>query len=161
MPEQEVLENNEQQSEMSEPKEQEVSGLQIQLDELNDKLLRCYAEKENLKKRYEKEKQQTIKFANEKIASDLLETLDNFEHSLKVEMSEEVFKGIKMIHAGLLNTLKKHNITETPYDEFNPDYHQAISQVDGDKSGEIVEIHRKGYLIHDRLLRPAMVTVSK
>lgn len=131
-------------------------------NEYKDKYLRVSAEATNFKRRVEKEKETAVKFANEKIARDLLLTLDNFENALKVEMSNDVRMGIELIYKGLIDTLKKYNISECQNDIFDPQMHDAVSMVEvGMPSNSIVEVLRKGYFLEDRLLRPATVIVSR
>ena len=133
-----------------------------EVNDYKDKYYRAVAETENIKKRVERDKTQAIKFANEKFARDLLETLDDFENCLKVEMDDDIRTGIELIYRGLLKTLEKNKVKECVYEIFDPQIHEAISSVDSDQeSNTIVEIFRKGYMIEDKLLRPAMVSVSR
>lgn len=133
-----------------------------ELNDYKDKYYRAVAESENIKKRVERDKTQAIKFANEKFARDLLETLDDFENCLKVEMDDDIRTGIELIYRGLLKTLEKNKVKECVYETFDPQIHEAISSVESDQeSNTIVEIFRKGYMIEDKLLRPAMVSVSR
>ena len=133
-----------------------------EVNDYKDKYYRAVAETENIKKRVERDKTQAIKFANEKFARDLLETLDDFENCLKVEMNDDIRTGIELIYRGLLKTLEKNKVKECVYETFDPQIHEAISSVDSDQeSNTIVEIFRKGYMIEDKLLRPAMVSVSR
>ena len=148
----EVLENN-------------PETFQRLIDEANDwkdKFYRQAAEADNLKKRVERDKQKAITFANEKIAKDLLETLDNFEKALDVEMPGNVGAGIMLVQQGLQKTLQKHGVVECPMGDFDPNFHEAVSVVDSDgTSNQIVEVLRKGYLLNNRLLRAATVVISK
>lgn len=133
-----------------------------EVNDYKDKYYRAVAESENIKKRVERDKTQAIKFANEKFARDLLETLDDFENCLKVEMDDDIRTGIELIYRGLLKTLEKNKVKECVYETFDPQIHEAISSVESDQeSNTIVEIFRKGYMIEDKLLRPAMVSVSR
>lgn len=133
-----------------------------EVNDYKDKYYRAVAESENIKKRVERDKTQAIKFANEKFARDLLETLDDFENCLKVEMDADIRTGIELIYRGLLKTLEKNKVKECVYETFDPQIHEAISSVESDQeSNTIVEIFRKGYMIEDKLLRPAMVSVSR
>jgi molecular chaperone GrpE len=133
-----------------------------EVNDYKDKYYRAVAESENIKKRVERDKTQAIKFANEKFARDLLEILDDFENCLKVEMDDDIRTGIELIYRGLLKTLEKNKVKECVYETFDPQIHEAISSVDSDQeSNTIVEIFRKGYMIEDKLLRPAMVSVSR
>lgn len=128
-----------------------------------DKYLREAAESINLKKRVERDKQKTIKFANEAFAKDLLETLDNFEKALDVEMKYSDIEGFILTQQSLQKTLLKHGVEECPVGVFNPMLHEAVSMIESDgPSNQIVEVLRKGYVFcGDRLLRPTTVIISK
>jgi len=139
----------------------EITKLKDKVKELEDENLRTHAEFQNVKKRLEKEKLQAIKHSHEKFSLDLLEVLDTLylaETAIKDEKEKE---GISNTIKKLETVFKKYNITETLYDIFDPNDHQAIQTVESDKdAGEIVEVHRKGYKIHNKILRPAMVSVA-
>ncbi len=133
-----------------------------ELNDYKDKYYRAVAETENMKKRVERDKTQAIRFANEKFARDLLETIDDFENCLKLEIDDSIRMGIELVYRGLLKTLEKNNVKECSYDLFDPQFHEAISCIESDQeSNTILEILRKGYMIEDKLLRPAMVSVSR
>ena len=127
-----------------------------------DRYLRIEAESQNYKRRVEREKETAVKFANERFARDLIDTLDNFENSLKVEMPSDIRTGVELIYKTLLNTMKKHGVVECQIDTFDPNVHEAVSSVSaGMPTNTIVEVLRRGYLMEDRLLRPAAVILSK
>ena len=133
-----------------------------ELNDYKDKYYRAVAETENMKKRVERDKTQAIPFANEKFVRDLLETIDDFENCLKLEIDDSIRMGIELVYRGLLKTLEKNNVKECSYDLFDPQFHEAISCIESDQeSNTILEILRKGYMIEDKLLRPAMVSVSR
>ena len=165
--ENEELEDNKQSSETS-----QLQQCQKELEEQKDKYLRAYADFDNMKKRLEKEKTNALIYANEAFAKDLLTVLDTFENALKsvdqVEASEnaveEIKKGMVLTYEQLFSILKKHGVEEVEsVGEFDPNYHQAVTQMDSDehKSGEIVQVLQKGYKLKDRLLRPSMVATCK
>jgi len=175
-------ENLEQETEVKQTQEesteetQEISELeqcQQDLAEQQDKFLRAHADFENMKKRLEKEKSNALIFANEAFAKDLLTVLDTFENALasieKVENSSEdavakIQEGMSLTYEQLLSILKKHGVEEVEsVGEFNPEYHQAVTQLDSDEhnSGEIVQVLQKGYKLKDRLLRASMVATCK
>jgi molecular chaperone GrpE len=130
-------------------------------NEYKDKYLRAVADHDNYKKRLHREKEDAIKFSNEKLAKDLLDSLDNFENALKVEMTDDVRMGIELIYKGLLSTLQKHGIVECTTKTFDPNFHEAVSKVDaGLSENSIVTVLRKGYVLGNRLLRPAVVTIQ-
>jgi len=169
--EQEELETQDSSNEES----QEVNELeqcQKELAEQKDKFLRAHADFDNMKKRLEKEKTNALIYANEAFAKDLLTVLDTFENALKsVEQVEsndkainEIKKGMTLTYEQLLSILKKHGVEEVVCKgEFNPEHHQAVTQMDSDehKSGDIVQVLQKGYKLKDRLLRPSMVATCK
>jgi len=131
-------------------------------NEYKDKYLRVVAEMENTKKRVERDRLQAIKFANEKIAFDLLETLDNFDLMLTLDIPKTVKQGIELTYGVLKTTLARHKVTECRTDVFDPNYHEAVSFVVGDAANNsISQVLRKGYMFDDRLLRPATVVVVK
>lgn len=142
--------------------DEEIERLTAEALEYKTKYLKAAAEIENIRKRLMREKTDAVKFANEKFAKDLLETIDNFENSLKIEMDDNVREGVELTYKGLITTLNRHNIMECEADTFDPNYHQAVSiVVTDDETNTIVEVLRKGYVVEDRLLRPAMVVVSE
>lgn len=132
-----------------------------EVNEFKDKYLRVVAESDNYRKRVERDKETALKFANEKLAKDLLETLDNFENALKVEMPDEVRLGIELIYNSLTKTLQKHKVVECMNEMFDPNFHEAVSKVDvGLEPNTITAVLRKGYVLHDRLLRPTSVVIQ-
>jgi molecular chaperone GrpE len=144
---------------------------------LKDALLRKAAEHENLRKRLEKEKEEAIKYSNAKFAKDLLPAIDNFERvaknsvsiSKKIESDAELktfFEGILLCEKELVATLKKRGVSQIKAeegDEFNHEYHQAISEQEKPnlRAGSIAEVFQTGYTYNDRLLRPTTVSVVK
>ena len=170
--EQEEIETQEESTEET----QELSELeqcQQDLAEQKDKFLRAHADFENMRKRLEKEKTNALAYANEAFAKDLLTVLDTFENALasidKVDNDSEdavtkIQEGMGLTYEQLLSILKKHGVEEVQsVGEFNPEYHQAVTQMDSDKhnSGEIVQVLQKGYKLKDRLLRASMVATCK
>jgi len=130
-------------------------------NDYKDKYLRAIAEMENLKKRVERDKVTSITFANKVFALDLLETLDNFEKVISVDMPPLVSTGINAIYNALKKTLKKHKIVECKTDIFDANIHDAVSYIKSDDSEKTIEtVLRKGYFIGEKLLRPAMVVVK-
>ncbi len=135
-----------------------------------DKYLRTHADFENIKKRLEREKYQAIDYASEKFAKDLLAPIDALQMAIlsanadiePAQVVEKLKEGIELTVKSFNTAFEKHNITEVEYDEFNPDFHNAVMKVDSEdiESGQIVQIMQKGYQIKDRLLREAMVSVA-
>lgn len=150
---------------MEEVLENTPETFQRLIDETNeykDKYLRVEAEAQNYKRRVEREKDTAVKFANERLIRDLITTLDNFENALKVELPENARVGIQLIYKSLMDTMTKHGVVECQVETFDPAVHEAVSSVAaGMPPNSIVEVLRKGYLLEDRLLRPASVVVAK
>lgn len=136
---------------------------------LKDKLLRSLAEVENTRRICEEEKSKTIKFAITNIAKDLIGIMDNFYlafNNLNNNKSdlESFSKGIELNFNEFKKVFEKNNIKRIfPLDEeFNPTFHEAISQVESDKaSGTVIEVLQAGYLLNDRVIKPALVVVAK
>ncbi len=136
-----------------------------------DKLLRVMAEFENFKRRVVKEQAEQIRYGNEKLLEALLPSLDDLDRVLDhvaPDASEDVQKiaeGIELVRKSLLATLSNFNLKEVPAlgHAFDPAIHEAIATVEseGHESGNVMAVHRKGYWLAERLLRPAMVTVAK
>jgi molecular chaperone GrpE len=154
--------------------EEKVAQLEAQLKEEQDKFLRVHADFENIKKRLEREKYAAIDFASEKFAKDLLMPIDTLEMALAAEeaatslSSEELLKklkeGVELTIKNFYTAFEKHNISIVQTDsEFDPNIHNAIMQVASDEheNGQIVQVLQKGYLLKDRLLRPAMVSICQ
>lgn len=133
-----------------------------------DKYLRERADLENYRKRVQKEKEEILKYGNEQFIVDLLPALDNLERAVAHASDESmnaVIEGVKLTANMLLSTLKKFGVTpvETPPGTpFDPAYHQAMAQVESadQAPNTVVSEFQKGYLLNDRLIRPAMVTVA-
>lgn len=134
-----------------------------------DRLLRQAAELENFKKRTLREREESIRFANEALIKDLLPVVDNLEravaHAQGGGNGKPLVEGVEMVIKGLLDVLNKHGVTqiEAIGQRFDPVKHEAMAQVESEnhEPNTVVEEHHKGYLLHSRLLRPALVSVSK
>ena len=141
------------------------------ISELEDKLLREKAELINYRKRKEEETERLLKYSNEDIAKALLPIVDNFERAINMDddnLEDEVSKflsGFKMIYCNFVNVLDKNGIKSI--DEanvpFDPVFHQAImtEKRDGVEPEMVLEVLQKGYLLKDKVIRPAMVKVSE
>jgi molecular chaperone GrpE len=154
----------------------EVNPLEAALAEAaeyKDKYLRAHADFENSKRRLEKDKMNAVSYANESFAKDILAVMDSFESALAAmqnssEESSEVLanmkEGVNLTFEQLKKILEKNSIKEVSCEgEFNPEVHQAIMQVESDNHevGDVVQVMQKGYMIKDRILRPAMVSTCK
>ncbi|MBA4392087.1 MAG: nucleotide exchange factor GrpE [Desulfobacca sp.] len=134
-----------------------------------DRYLRLSAELENFKKRAEKEKGETYKFANENLVKDLLPVLDNLEraleHGREPANHKALLEGVEMTHKGFGAVLEKYGITlvDAMGEQFDPNHHEAVMVQEDAQSpaGVVISQLQKGYRLHNRLIRPAMVVVSK
>ncbi|WP_375724854.1 nucleotide exchange factor GrpE [Arcobacter sp. KX21116] len=153
--------------------EDKVAELEAKLKETEEKYLRVHADFENIKKRLEKEKYQAIDYASEKFAKDLLSPIDTLEMALASEeaatnlsaedLLAKLKEGVELTIKNFYTAFEKHNITVVETDgEFDPNFHNAIMQVDSEdkQTGEIVQVMQKGYMLKERLLRPAMVSIA-
>ena len=172
-----VKENNKEADPSTETEENNTENLQDNIEdkfnELNDKYLRLLAENQNLRKNHEQEKEDILKYGSFSFAQQILSLTDNLDRAFQIFKNDEKFKtdefknilnGIEMIEKELQSTLEKNSIKyidclDKPFD---PNLHQSIGEKDSDKApGTVVEEMQKGYQMHDRLLRPSMVYVSK
>jgi molecular chaperone GrpE len=143
--------------------------LKQQRDDYYDRLLRKTAEFDNYRKRTERERIQLSEAAAADLLQELLPLVDDMERALKAdtgsEATEAIRRGVELIHKQLLETLRKRGVTpiESLGADFDPHFHMAVSHepADGRREGEVVEEFRRGYMLGDRLLRPAMVKVAK
>jgi molecular chaperone GrpE len=150
--------------------EAKVQEAELKQKEAEDKFLRTHADFENIKKRLEKEKYSAIDYASEKFAKDLLAPIDALQMAIlsanadieAEQLVEKLREGIELTVKAFNKAFEKHDITEVEYDEFNPDYHNAVMKTDSEtiESGQIVMVMQKGYKFKDRLLREAMVSVA-
>jgi molecular chaperone GrpE len=142
--------------------------LQELAEEAQARTLRVQADFDNFRRRTQKEKEELAQYATSKLVTELLPVLDNFERALVTAPgnaeSEAFTKGINMIFRQLEGVLKSEGLAamETVGQPFNPEYHQAIMQVESEEheEGIVTEEVQKGYLLKDKVLRPAMVKVS-
>ena len=150
-----------------------IEELKSKLKDVEDKLLRELAENDNLRKRHEKELSDSHKFSIKNFSLDILTVSDNFQRAIHSIPKDdlEASSVLKNLVVGLESVEKEMHVVferngvkpfESMGDTFNPELHQAVSYKNSDKkSGVIIEEMQKGYKIAERLLRPAMVTVSK
>ncbi len=155
------------------PTPPEIDQLRRQLQEKTeearkhyDLFLRERAETENFKKRMVREKSEALRFASEPLVRDLLPVVDNLERA--VEHAEgngqSVIDGVRLVLKSLLDILERHGVKriDAVGQQFDPTRHEAMAQVESveHEPNQVVDQHHSGYLLHDRLLRPALVTVS-
>jgi molecular chaperone GrpE len=154
----------------------DIAPLQQQLEEKTreaqenyDRALRLAAEMENLKKRLEKEKADLLQFANENLIKELLPVVDNLElaleHGRQTETPAPFLEGIDLVHQGFLKALARFGVTPLASvgQPFDPAYHNAVMQEAAPDAPDcsVLRELQKGYLMHNRLLRPAMVVVAR
>ena len=154
--------------------ENTVENQKKEIQDLKDQLLRSLADSENLRKRTVKEIADAKKYSHITFVRDLVSSVDNLQRALKAvpvdksQLSEPVknlIVGLEIIEKEVLNTFEKHNLREISplHEKFDYNLHQAMFEVPTTEKepGYVVEVSQKGYLLHDRLVRPAMVGISK
>ena len=151
-----------------------IQELEAQVADLTDRLLRAHAELDNFRKRTEREKAEIAKYAIAKFAADVAVLTDNFQRALssvQLEGDEPnpqlkgLVEGVTMMEREFLNVLERHGVKRIEADgqPFNPHVHEAVMEQHNPDvpSGTIVQVFQQGYMIEDRVLRPAMVVVAK
>lgn len=151
--------------------EQGIDELKEQLASEKDRLLRLSAEFENYKKRKQRETDDFKKFANESIFRQLVTVVDNLERAIHsaeetaVADGKILLEGVKLTHKEMLKLFENFNVkhVDAKNQLFDPNFHQAVTQEETNEVDEntVTKVLQKGYTLHDRLLRPAMVIVSK
>ncbi|MDY0039363.1 MAG: nucleotide exchange factor GrpE [Desulforhabdus sp.] len=149
--------------------EELLSQKEVEIKQLQDRTLRLAAEMENTRKRLEREKIEGICFANESLLRELLSVADNLERAIQHAEGgadfESLLEGMRMINKGFLDTLAKFGCKpfESKGSDFDPNIHEAVMQqeVEGEVDNKVIQELQKGFKLNDRLLRPAMVVVSK
>ncbi len=148
----------------------EVSRLQAELSEAKEQVLRYQAETQNALRRAERDIEKAHKFGQEKLIGELLVVVDNLERSITAAEGEEVSvdsikEGVELTLKSLIDALKHHKVEQIdPEGEpFNPELHQAMTMVPSpdQEPNSVLNVFQKGYTLHGRLVRPAMVVVSK
>ena len=146
---------------------EEVRQLRAELEQTRTDILRERAELENQRKRLSRDLEQLRKFANERLLSDLLPVFDSLDAGLAAagEEPSPLRDGLEMTFRQLLKVAGDNGLSvlDPTGETFNPDYHQAISQVEAGSAapGSVVQVFQKGYLLNERLLRPALVVVAR
>ncbi|TWT09914.1 nucleotide exchange factor GrpE [Streptococcus sp. sy004] len=141
----------------------EVATLQAKVDEFENEYLRAHAEMQNIQRRASEERQQLQKYRSQDLAKKVLPALDNLERALAVDgLTEDVKKGLEMTRDSLVQALKEEGVEEVATEQFDANFHMAVQTLAADEdhpADTIAEVFQKGYQLHDRLLRPAMVVV--
>ena len=151
----------------------DISKLNEEIKNLKEEKLRTLAEMENLRKRFEKDKMDSIKYGNHKLAKDMLALGDNLSRALdaisldekRSESFNNLIDGLMIVQKEFVTILEKHGVKkiESINKKFDHNYHQAMLEVETDEfnEGYVVQEIQSGFTLHDRLLRPSMVGVSK
>ena len=155
------------------PEERAVVQLEAELADTKDRLLRALAETENVRRRAQREREDASKYAIAGFAKDLLSAADNLRRALeslpeseaKDERTRSLLAGVAATERELLGVFERHGIKriDPKGERFDHNFHQAIFEVErpGAAPGTVIEVLQPGYVLHDRLLRPAMVGVAK
>jgi molecular chaperone GrpE len=149
----------------------ELDALRAERDELKDRFMRALADAENARKRGDKARRDAENYGGSKLARDMLPVYDNMKRALEAatdeqrEVSAALIEGVELTMRALLGVFEKHGIkviTPEVGDRFDPQEHEAMFEapVPGTKAGDIIQVSAEGFMLHDRLLRPAQVGVS-
>ncbi len=146
----------------------EVVQLRKQLEEQQQKALRAQADFDNFRRRSRQEKEEFAKYASKQLIEQLLPVYDNFDRALQTSKDtqdfEALFKGVDMIYRQFAQILEQEGLKpiEAVGQPFNPEFHQAVMQVESDEyeEGTVVEEMQRGYILKDKVIRPSMVKVS-
>lgn len=148
--------------------QEKTAELEVKLSEMENRYYRLQADFDNSRRRARLDLEASEKYRAQKLITDLLPAIDNFERALQVEADSDqvksVLQGLEMVYRGLLDALKNEGAEqiEAVGKEFDPHIHQAVMQVqeEGFQSNIIVEEFQKGYILKDRVIRPSMVKVN-
>jgi len=149
----------------------ELESLRIERDDMRDRFMRALADAENARKRGERDRREAEQYGGSKMARDILPVYDNLKRALETvsddqrEVSKALIEGVELTMREILSVFKKHGIDQiAPQigDRFDPQNHQAMFEaaIPETKAGDIIQVMTEGFVLHDRLLRPAQVGVS-
>ncbi|MGT2812033.1 nucleotide exchange factor GrpE [Streptococcus minor] len=145
------------------PEKTELDLANERAEDFENKYLRAHAEMQNIQRRANEERQSLQRYRSQDLAKKVLPSLDNLERALQVEgLTEDVKKGIEMVQESLVQALKGEGVEEVPVENFDPNFHMAVQTLPADDdhpADSIAQVFQKGYKLHERLLRPAMVVV--
>lgn len=150
---------------------EELDALRAERDELRDRFMRALADAENSRKRADRDRREAEQYGSTRLARDLLPVFDNLKRALDSATDETrtqaaaLIEGVDLTLRELTNVMTKHGMTPispATGDAFDPQLHQAMFEapVPGTKAGQIIQVMTDGFMLHDRLLRPAQVGVS-
>lgn len=151
--------------------ELELDALRAERDDLKDKWMRALADAENARKRGDRDRREAENYGGSKLARDLLPVYDNLKRGLEAatddqrEVSAALIEGVELTMREVVNVFKKHGIEPISPEigeRFDPQNHEAMFEapVPGTKAGDIIQVMTEGFMLHERLLRPAQVGVS-
>lgn len=152
------------------PQQAKIDELSKKLEESEDKYLRAQAEIANTQNRYQKEQDRLLKYKGQDIAKAILPAVDNLNRALDIEVddenSQQLKKGVEMVANDIQSALSNNDVVKMDAlnKKFDPNFHQAVKTVPvekGQESDTIVEVYQEGYMLKDRVLRPAMVVVAQ
>ncbi|WP_462412270.1 nucleotide exchange factor GrpE [Neobacillus sp. Marseille-QA0830] len=149
--------------------QEQIQALNQKLEEAENRNLRLQADFDNFRRRTRLDQEASEKYRAQKLVTDLLPAMDNFERALQIEADNEqaksLLQGMEMVYRSLADALKKEGVEsiEAVGKEFNPHQHQAVMQGEDPNYGSnvVIEEFQKGYLLKDRVIRPAMVKVNQ
>lgn len=148
-----------------------IAALEAERDEFRDRMLRAMAEAENMRKRADRDRREAEHYGGSKLSRDLLPVYDNMSRALEAadeasrEAASGLIEGVELTLKELISVFGKHGVTPVAPEigeRFDPEMHQAMFEapVPGTKAGDIIQVMASGFMLHDRLLRPAQVGVS-
>ena len=151
--------------------ELELDALRVERDDLKDRWMRALADAENARKRSDRDRREAENYGGSKLARDLLPVYDNLKRGLEAATDEQrevlaaLIEGVELTMREVVNVFKKHGIEPISPEigeRFDPQNHEAMFEapVPGTKAGDIIQVMTEGFMLHDRLLRPAQVGVS-
>ncbi|WLD92137.1 nucleotide exchange factor GrpE [Alkalihalobacillus sp. AL-G] len=165
----EESQNNDQLKEDQKTAEKDpVSELEQELEEIKNRMLRTQADYDNFRRRTREEKEAAAKYKALGMVEGLLPVIDNFERAMNLQTDEEqaksLLQGVQMVYNQLIDALQKEGVEEinAKGEVFDPHLHQAVMQVQSEEyeNNTVVEVLQKGYMLKDRVIRPAMVKVN-
>lgn len=150
------------------PAEDELETLRAERDDFKDRFMRALADAENVRKRSAKDRREAEQYGGSRIARDMLPVYDNMKRALEAageDTNPGFLEGIELTMKELLAVFARHGVTivsPAEGDKFDPQIHEAMFEapVPGTKAGDIIQVSAEGFMLHDRLLRPAQVGVS-
>ena len=145
-----------------------LADLEADVMKWRELAVRTAADLDNFRKRSAREREDAIRYANQSLLEDLLPVIDNFEMGMQAaaqDKSSMIYVGMDMVRRQLNDFLGGQGVTEIPAEGqmFDPNVHEAVSQEEGPAAdeGKVLRVHRRGFMLRDRLLRPATVVVAK